>query len=167
MREVPGAAGRGLDTLPAVRGSGSRVRGAGARAAPQPTREDAGRPEWRDVRNARRSAANGTGVVTPSRPPRLGPVDLVVLVLLLGALVVAATIEHPRTDEIQIGPFHLPRLLLCQVLAGVGLLVFTGQLIRRPPGSLGVWVLLPLAVGTLLVQIVVYLRVSVLGRGGP
>jgi hypothetical protein len=94
-------------------------------------------------------------------------VDLVVLLLLLGALVVAATIQHPRTDAVQIGPWPLSRLGLFQALAGGGLLLFAVQLIGRPRGGLGIRIFLPLAIGTLLLLIIVSVRVSVLGRGGP
>jgi hypothetical protein len=63
--------------------------------------------------------------------------------------------------------WHLPRLGLFQALAGGGLLLFAVQLIGRSRGGLGTRILLPLAIGTLLLLIVVSVRVFVLGRGGP
>ena len=89
------------------------------------------------------------------------------LVVLVGSLIMAATIQHPRTDAVQIGLWHLRRLGLFQALAGGGLLLFAVQLIGRSRGGLGTRILLPLAIGTLLLLIVVSVRVFVLGRGGP
>jgi hypothetical protein len=94
-----------------------------------------------------------------SRRPSAHAVSLVdglILGCLLGSLILAATIQLPAGGPGHGGP--ILRFLVTALLAGTGLGVFVVRLARGSGHTLGMRLLAPLAVGTLIVWIVIVVR---------
>src|SRR5215475_4811359 len=85
--------------------------------------------------------------------PDVSPVDGIILGCLLGSLVLAATIQLPADRA---GP-NL-RIFVAAVLACTGLGVFATRIVRGAGWTVGMRLLAPLAVATLVVWIVIALR---------
>jgi hypothetical protein len=94
----------------------------------------------------------------------VSPVDGIILGCLLGSLILVATIQFSTNGIGRGGP--MLRILVAAALAGMGLSVFVRRLVQGTGWTLGMRLLAPLAVSTLVVWIVIALRV-VHGGGTP
>ncbi len=104
----------------------------------------------------------------PRRPAGdfVSPVDGLILGCLLGSLILTATVQLPAGWTGRGEP--ILRLLVAALLAGIGLGVFATQIVRGAGRTLGMRLLAPLAVCTLLVWIVIAVRLARwAGGSGP
>ena len=95
---------------------------------------------------------------------QVSSVDGIILGGLLGSLILVATIQLPAEWTGHTGP--ILRLLVAALLAGTGLGVFATRLVRGAGRTLGMRLLTPLAVATLVVWILIAGRL-VRGNGTP
>ena len=90
-------------------------------------------------------------------------VDGIILGCLLGSLILVATIQSSTNGIGRGGP--MLRILVAAALAGMGLSVFVRRLVQGTGWTLGMRLLAPLAVATLIAWIVIAVRL--VRWGGP